>query len=66
MKIRYSVRVNRSGNFAIGDLTGASLFYRIWENEIVPNHMDESWCSNDGFRRKEKKILNRMRTWGGL
>ena len=66
MKIRYRVRVNVSGNFAIGgEYNGASLFYRIKENEIVPNHSNihgvqyELWV-------KEMKILNRLRKWGGI
>jgi len=40
MKIVYRVRINSSGNFAIGgnNYKDASLFYRIFENRIVANH----------------------------
>lgn len=65
MKIRYVVRVNVSGNFAIGDTKGASLFYRISEKEIVPNHINEPGISGELWV-KEMKILNRMRKWGGI
>ena len=66
MKIRYRVRVNVSGNFAIGgEYNGASLFYRISEKEIVSNHINEPGISGELWV-KEMKILNRMRKWGGL
>ena len=65
MKIRYVVRVNVSGNFAIGDTKGASLFYRILENDSVPNHSNLLGVQHDLWV-KEMKILNRLRKWGGL
>lgn len=40
-------------------------FYRIWENESVPNHSNLLGVQHDLWV-KEMKILNRLRKWGGL